>query len=78
MHAALLNGIASHVHDDDGTHLDTIIHPTRPVASALLAVVQTLNRPVSGEEFITTLVVGVRGECKVGLGVWPGHYDVGW
>lgn len=27
-HAALLNGIASHVHDYDDTHLDTIIHPT--------------------------------------------------
>jgi aconitate decarboxylase len=78
MHAALLNGIASHVHDYDDTHLDTIIHPTGPVASALLAVVQSLEREVSGEEFITALVVGVEGECKVGLGVWPGHYDVGW
>ncbi|KAK3072869.1 hypothetical protein LTR53_006055, partial [Teratosphaeriaceae sp. CCFEE 6253] len=36
-HAALLNGIASHVYDYDDTHLATIIHPTGPVASALLA-----------------------------------------
>ncbi|OKO99841.1 hypothetical protein PENSUB_8058 [Penicillium subrubescens] len=64
MHAALLNGIASHVHDYDDTHLDTVIHPTGPVASALLAVVQSLEREVSGEEFITALVVGVEGECK--------------
>ncbi|KAJ5104572.1 hypothetical protein NUU61_001919 [Penicillium alfredii] len=28
IHAALFNGIASHVHDYDDTHLDTIIHPT--------------------------------------------------
>lgn len=27
-HAALINGIASHVHDYDDTHLETIIHPT--------------------------------------------------
>lgn len=27
-HVALLNGIASHVHDYDDTHLETIIHPT--------------------------------------------------
>lgn len=27
-HAALINGIASHVHDYDDTHLATIIHPT--------------------------------------------------
>jgi aconitate decarboxylase len=78
MHAALFNGIASHVHDYDDTHLDTIIHPTGPVASALLAIVETLDRPVSGEEFITALVAGVEAECKIGLAVWPGHYDVGW
>lgn len=73
MHAALLNGIASHVHDYDDTHLDTIIHPTGPVASALLAMTETLDRPVSGEEFITALVAGVEAECKVGLAVWPGR-----
>lgn len=78
MHAALFNGIASHVHDYDDTHLDTIIHPTGPVASALLAMTESLERPVSGEEFITALVAGVEAECKVGLGVWPSHYDVGW
>ncbi|KAJ6022246.1 hypothetical protein N7540_007750 [Penicillium herquei] len=78
MHAALFNGIASHVHDYDDTHLDTIIHPTGPVASALLAIAESLERSVSGEEFITALVAGVEAECKVGLGVWPDHYDVGW
>ncbi|KAJ5099725.1 hypothetical protein N7532_006726 [Penicillium argentinense] len=78
MHAALLNGIASHVHDYDDTHLDTIIHPTGPVASALLAMAESLDRSVSGEEFILALVVGIESECKVGLSVWPDHYDVGW
>ncbi|KAJ5786140.1 uncharacterized protein N7503_011352 [Penicillium pulvis] len=78
MHAALFNGIASHVHDYDDTHLDTIIHPTGPVASALLAMSESLDRPVTGEEFITALVAGVEAECKVGLAVWPSHYDVGW
>ncbi|KAJ5947668.1 hypothetical protein N7466_000683 [Penicillium verhagenii] len=78
MHAALFNGIASHVHDYDDTHLDTIIHPTGPVASALLAMAESLERPVTGEEFITALVAGVEAECKVGLAVWPSHYDVGW
>jgi aconitate decarboxylase len=24
------------------------------------------------------LVVGIEAECKVGLAVWPEHYDVGW
>ncbi|KAF9248372.1 hypothetical protein DTO006G1_1213 [Penicillium roqueforti] len=78
MHAALFNGIASHVHDYDDTHLDTVIHPTGPVACALLAILPTLPRPVSGPEFITALVAGIEAECKVGLAVWPAHYDVGW
>jgi aconitate decarboxylase len=77
-HAALFNGIASHVHDYDDTHLDTIIHPTGPVASALLAITETLPRAVSGEEFLIALVAGIEAECKVGKAVWPAHYDVGW
>lgn len=80
-HAALINGIASHVHDYDDTHLETIIHPTGPVASALLAYAEMLaseGRGVSGEEVLLALVVGIEVECKVGLSVWPKHYDVGW
>lgn len=77
-HAALLNGIASHVHDYDDTHLETIIHPTGPVAAALLSVAQSLGDPVRGTDFVTALVAGIEVECKVGLAVWPSHYDVGW
>lgn len=76
-HAALINGIASHVHDYDDTHLETIIHPTGPVASALLAQAEAQGA-VSGEDFILALVAGIEAECKVGLGVWPKHYDIGW
>ncbi|KAF5706988.1 immune-responsive 1 [Fusarium mundagurra] len=76
-HAALINGIASHVHDYDDTHLDTIIHPTGPVASALLAAAEWRGG-ISGKLFITALVAGVEAECKTGLAVWPEHYDVGW
>lgn len=76
-HAALINGIASHVHDYDDTHLDTIIHPTGPVASALLAIAEWRGG-ISGKQFITALVAGIEAECKAGLAVWPEHYDVGW
>ncbi|KIW17793.1 hypothetical protein PV08_04988 [Exophiala spinifera] len=76
-HAALINGIASHVHDYDDTHLETIIHPTGPVASALLAQAEAQGN-VSGKDFILALVAGIETECKVGLAVWPKHYDIGW
>src|SRR5208282_1243246 len=33
LHAALINGISSHVFDFDDTHLRTVIHPAGPVAS---------------------------------------------
>jgi 2-methylcitrate dehydratase PrpD len=76
LHAALLNGIASHTFDFDDTHLKTIIHPAGPVASALLALAET--RPVSGLDFVGALVVGVEVECRIGNAVYPEHYDVGW
>ncbi|KAJ2985563.1 hypothetical protein NUW58_g5464 [Xylaria curta] len=75
--AALINGIASHIDDYDDTHLETD-HPSgRPVASALLAVAEWQG-PVTGREFLTAFVAGVEAECKLGLGVTPEHYDVGW
>ncbi len=37
LHAALVNGISSHVLDFDDTHPDTLVHPSGPVASAVLA-----------------------------------------
>lgn len=76
LHAALLNGISSHVLDYDDTHLKTIIHPAGPVASALLALAET--RPLSGCDLLTALIVGVEVECRIGNAVYPEHYDRGW
>ncbi|KAF2733272.1 2-methylcitrate dehydratase PrpD [Polyplosphaeria fusca] len=75
--AALVNGIASHVDDYDDTHLETIIHPAGPVASALFAIAEAYG-PVNGTDFVTAFVAGVEAECKLGLSVTPEHYDVGW
>ena len=71
-----MNGISSHVFDFDDTHLRTVIHPAGPVASALLAFAE--YRPVSGVDFVTAFVLGVEVECRIGLAVFPEHYDVGW
>jgi 2-methylcitrate dehydratase PrpD len=76
LHAALMNGISSHVFDFDDTHLKTVIHPAGPVASAILALSE--HRPVSGREFVNALVVGVEVECRIGNAVYPAHYDRGW
>lgn len=76
--ACLLNGIASHVHDYDDTHLATIIHPTGPVASACLAWAEYADKPITGPELLTAIVAGIETSCKLGLSVWPKHYDIGW
>lgn len=76
-HAALLNGIASHVHDYDDTHLATIIHPAGPVASAILAFAE-YKGGVSGDEVLCALTAGIEASCKLGLAVWPEHYNIGW
>ncbi|KAF5366141.1 hypothetical protein D9757_010953 [Collybiopsis confluens] len=75
--AAFINGIAGHVDDYDDTHLQTIIHPAGTVASALFAVAEWKGG-VNGSEFLTAFVAGVEAELKLGLSVWPQHYDVGW
>ncbi len=76
MLAALMNGITSHTFDFDDTHLRTVIHPSGPVASAILAVAET--RRVTGAEFLHAFVLGVEVSCRIGNAVYPSHYDVGW
>ncbi len=76
LHAALINGMASHTFDFDDTHLKTIIHPSGPVAPALLALAEYL--PVTGREWLHAFALGVEVECRIGNAVYPSHYDIGW
>jgi len=76
LHAALVNGISSHVLDFDDTHLKTIIHPAGPVASAILAMAE--GQDLSGADLLTALIVGIEVECRIGNCVYPDHYDRGW
>lgn len=76
MLAALVNGTSSHTFDFDDTHLKTVIHPSGPVASAILALAE--KTPVRGEDFVHAFVLGVETECRIGNAVYPSHYDVGW
>ena len=75
-HAALVNGISSHVFDFDDTHLATIIHPAGPVASAALALAE--HHDLDGRKLIDALVLGIEVECRIGNAIYPDHYDRGW
>ena len=76
MLAALMNGTTSHTFDFDDTHLKTVIHPSGPVASAILALAE--RKPVKGDAFVHAFILGVEAECRIGNAVYPSHYDVGW
>jgi len=76
LHASLMNGISSHVHDFDDTTPSNYVHPTSPVASALFAYAS--HAPVSGRDFMNAFILGFEAETRVADAVYPSHYDVGW
>ncbi len=75
LNAALVNGISSHVLDFDDTHARAI-HPSAPVLPALLAYAEW--RKITGAELVHAFVLGVEAEERIGLSVFPEHYEAGW
>lgn len=76
LHASLMNGLSSHVHDYDDTTPKNYSHTTSPVASALFAYASA-NR-VSGQDLFEAFILGFEAASRVGNSVYPGHYDTGW
>jgi len=78
LHAALINGISSHVLDFDDTHVRAV-HVSAPVWPALLAYGEWKGaQRISGAELIHAFALGVETEVRVGLSVFPEHYDQGY
>jgi 2-methylcitrate dehydratase PrpD len=74
--AAFLNAAAANVHDYCDTHVATVIHPTAPVAPALLALAEL--RKVSGQDLLLGFILGNEVQARIGLAISPKHYDKGW
>ena len=74
--AAFLNGAGANVFDYCDTHLPTVVHPTSPVAPALLSLAEM--RRVAGPDLLLAFALGVEIECRVGNAISPGHYPKGW
>src|ERR1700758_2796908 len=74
--AAFLNAASANVHDFCDTHLATVIHPTAPVAPALLALAEL--RSVSGRDLLLAFIVGNEIQARIGLAFSPHHYNKGW
>jgi 2-methylcitrate dehydratase PrpD len=76
MHAALINGMSSHVFDFDDTDLTTAVHPSAPVLPVLLALAE--QRGMHGRDFVTAMVLGFEAECRIARAVQPQFGAVGW
>ncbi len=74
--AAFINAIGGNLLDYDDTHLQTVIHPTAPVAPAALALAE--QRRLSGPDVLHAFILGAETECRIGNAVSPGHYARGW
>jgi 2-methylcitrate dehydratase PrpD len=70
-HAALVNGMSAHVLDFDDTHLRTLLHPSVPVASPLIALAE--RQPMSGAQFLHAFILGVEVECRIANAVHLAH-----
>lgn len=79
--AAHINAAAANIFDFDDTHIPTVIHPSAPVAPALLALAETRRRegrPVSGAALLEAFVIGVEITCRLGNAAGAAHYARGW
>lgn len=74
--AALVNGTSSHIFDYDDTHLETIHHPSGPVAPVVFALGEHLG--LSGEEILHAFIIGCEAELRIANAVYPSHYQLGW
>jgi 2-methylcitrate dehydratase PrpD len=74
--AAFLNAACANVDDFCDTHIPTVIHPTAPVAAALLAHAEL--RPASGPDLLLALILGNEVQARIGLAMSPSHYNRGW
>jgi len=76
LNAAFANAVLGNLLEFDDTHLDTVIHPSAPVAPPLFALAE--QRGLSGAQILHAFVLGVEIECRLGNSVSPHHYARGW
>lgn len=72
--AALVNGAASHVAEQDDVHNGSVFHPAAVVFPAALAVAQDIG--ASGKEFLAASVAGYEVGIRVGEFLGRSHYRI--
>jgi 2-methylcitrate dehydratase PrpD len=72
--AALVNGAASHVVEQDDVHNGAVFHPATVVFPAVLAAAQQTG--ASGRDFLVAAVVGYEAGVRIGSFLGRSHYRV--
>jgi 2-methylcitrate dehydratase PrpD len=72
--AALVNGAASHVVEQDDVHNGAVFHPATVVFPAVLATAQQTG--ASGREVLVASVVGYEAGVRIGSYLGRSHYQV--
>ena len=72
--AALVNGAASHVVEQDDVHNGSVFHPAAVVFPAVMAVAQAENR--SGAEVLTAAIAGYEAGIRIGEFLGRSHYKI--
>jgi 2-methylcitrate dehydratase PrpD len=72
--AAMVNGAASHVAEQDDVHNGSVFHPAAVVFPPALATAQALGR--SGRDLLTAAIVGYEVGIRVGEFLGRSHYKV--
>jgi 2-methylcitrate dehydratase PrpD len=77
LNAAMINSLSSAALSFNDTHYLTVAHPSSPVGAAALAMAE--RRPVSGQELIHAVILGIELQCRIGaiLCTTPAEVAVG-
>ena len=63
LHAALINCFSSSIHAFDDTHEQAVVHPSGPVAAAILAISE--RKRIAGPQFLLAFALGVETVCRL-------------
>lgn len=72
--AAMVNGAASHVVEQDDVHNGAVVHPGATVIPAVLATAQDVG--ATGHQVILAIVAGYEVVIRVGRFLGPSHYQI--
>lgn len=72
--AALVNGAASHVVEQDDVHNGSVFHPAAVVFPAVMAVAQAENR--TGAEVLVAAIAGYEAGIRIGEFLGRSHYKI--